>query len=296
MTKNKLSCTSNCVFIRSSIFVVIVLFIFGCNTLQKQVRQGWAKKELAPGVILSNKYFTSLFNAPQNINIITVNLHDSSFKINIAYNDSLLETVSSFGKKNNAIAGVNGNFFNTHIGGSVCYLKIDDSVINRTHQELNGTLYLPWLDTAALAMKGNQVKIITRPAEGWLQNQYDFPTIISAGPLLLWNKKIIQQQAHRFNTARHCRTGIGLTKDHRLLIIAVDGQTKEAAGFTNTEFAKLFKTLKCVNAINLDGGGSTTMWVNGEPDSGVISHPTDNKKYDHFGERKVANAILILKR
>ncbi|MEO7044201.1 MAG: phosphodiester glycosidase family protein, partial [Ferruginibacter sp.] len=64
----------------------------------------------------------------------------------------------------------------------------------------------------------------------------------------------------------------------------------------NTEFAKLFKALKCVSAINFDGGGSTTMWVNGEPDNGIISHPTDNKKYDHLGERKVANAILIMRR
>jgi exopolysaccharide biosynthesis protein len=296
MHKNKFIKSIKTIFAHSSLFIVLALLIASCNTLQKQVKPGWSKKELAPGVQLSNKYFSSLFNAPQNINIIDLDLRDTTFKMVIAHNDSLLETVSDFGKGGNAIAAVNGNFFNTKIGGSVCYLKIDESVINRTHEELNGTLYLPWLDTAAMAMNGNNIKIVTRPANGWAQNEYDFPTIISAGPLLLWNKKIIQQQAHRFNTARHCRTGIGLTKDHHLLIITVDGQTKEAAGFTNTEFAKLFKALKCISAINFDGGGSTTMWVNGELDNGVISHPTDNKKYDHLGERKVANAFLIMRR
>lgn len=296
MNKNKIAASIKSASAQVFLFILAALLIAGCSTLQKQLRPGWTTKQLMPGVKLSHQYFSSLFNAPQNINIIDLDLRDTTFKIVIAHNDSLLETVSDFGNASNAIAAVNGNFFNTHIGGSVCYLKIDDSVINRTHEELNGTLYLPWLDTAAIAMNGNNIKIVSRPANGWSQNQYDFPTIISAGPLLLWNKKIIQQQAHRFNNARHCRTGIGLTKDHHLIIIAVDGQTKEAAGFTNTEFAKLFKALKCVSALNFDGGGSTTMWVNGEPDNGVISHPTDNKKYDHLGERKVANAILIMRR
>jgi exopolysaccharide biosynthesis protein len=294
MNKNKIVAPVKSVFAQACLLILMASFIAGCSTLQKQLRPGWTTKQLAPGVKLSHRYFSSLFNAPQNINIIRLDLRDTTFKISIAYNDSLLEMVSDFGKAHNAIAAVNGNFFNTHIGGSVCFLKINGQIINRTHEELNGTLYLPWLDTAALAINSNNVRIITRPATGWAQNHDDFSTIISAGPLLLWNKKIVQQQAHRFNITRYCRTGIGLTKNHHLLIITVDGQAKESAGVTTPEFAKLFKALKCVSAINLDGGGSTTMWVKGEPENGVISHPTDNKKYDHLGERKVANAILIM--
>ena len=278
----------------TSLFVATALLIASCSTLQKQIRSGWTIKELAPGVQLSHKYFPSLFHAPENINLINLNLYDSTFKIRIVYNDSLLEPVGDFGKSNNAIAAVNGNFFNTHIGGSVCFLKIDGDIINRTHDELNGTLYLPWLDTAAMAINGSQVVIITRPGTGWAQDRDDFPTIISAGPLLIWNKKIVPQRTHRFNDTRYSRTGIGLTKDHHLLIITIDGNAKESAGVTIPEFAKLFKALKCVSALNFDGGGSTTMWVSGDPDNGVVSHPTDNKKYDHLGERKVANAILIM--
>jgi exopolysaccharide biosynthesis protein len=297
MYKKKLSGLRNPASPVSSLFIVMSFLIAGCSTLQKEVRSGWTNKEIAPGVHLSHKYFSSLFNAPENINLINLDLSDTTFKLAIAYNDSLLETVSAFGKAGNAIAAVNGNFFNTHIGGSVCFLKVDDSMINRTHDELNGTLYLPWLDTAAMAISPNHVTIITRPeATGWAQNHYDFPTIISAGPLLVWNKKIVPQRAHKFNDTRYSRTGIGLTKNHHLIRITVDGNAKESAGVTIPEFAKLFKALKCVSAINFDGGGSTTMWVNGEPENGVVSHPTDNKKYDHFGERKVANAILILQR
>lgn len=297
MYKKKLPGVIKHTFQRACLFAVMALGIAGCSTLQKQVRSGWSTTEISPGVQLSHGYFSSLFHAPENINVINLDPADTTLKIRIAYNDSLLEPVSQFGKTGNAIAAVNGNFFNTHIGGSVCFLKVDGRVVNLTHDELNGTLFLPWLDTAALAVSGSHVNIIIKPAATrWEQNRYKIPTIISAGPLLVWNSRIVPQQAHKFNDTRYSRTGIGFTKDHHLLLVAVDGNAKESAGFTIAEFAKLFKALKCVSALNFDGGGSTTMWVSGEPENGVVSHPTDNKKYDHLGERKVANAILIMRR
>jgi len=248
-------------------------------------------------VRLSHQYFHSLFNAPENINILDVDLHDTAIAIKIAYNDSLLEPVSEFGKTSHAIAAVNGNFFNTHIGGPVCFLKVDGQVVNRTHDELDGTLFLPWLDTAAMAISVNKVAVIIKPADiSWTGYHDTFPAIISAEPLLVWKNKVVPQRAHKFNDTRYSRTGIGLTKSHHLLVIVVDGNAKESAGVTTAEFAKLFKALKCVSALNFDGGGSTTMWVSGELENGVVSQPTDNKKYDHYGERKVANAILIRRR
>jgi exopolysaccharide biosynthesis protein len=297
MYKKKLPGLIKPAFSRACLFVFMALLMAGCSTVQKQVRSGWTTKEISPGVQLSHRYFSSLFHAPENINLISVDLRDTTLKIAIAYNDSTLETVSQFGESGNAIAAVNGNFFNTHIGGSVCFLKVDGRVVNRTHDELNGTLYLPWLDTAALVISRSHVEMIIKPAgTRWGQHLYKFPDIISAGPLLVWNNRIVPQQAHKFNDTRYSRTGIGLTKDHHLLLVAVDGNARESAGVTIAEFAKLFKTLKCVSALNFDGGGSTTMWVSGEPENGVVSHPTDNKKYDHFGERKIANAILIMRR
>jgi exopolysaccharide biosynthesis protein len=283
--------------LRAFLLVVMTFLVAGCSTLQKQVRHGWSTTEIAPGVRLSHQYFHYLFHAPENINMLDVDLHDTDITIKIAYNDSLLEPVSEFGKASNAIAAANGNFFNTHIGGSVCFLKVDGRVINRTHNELDGTLFLPWLDTAAMAITGNKVAIIIKPADiSWTAYHDTFPTMISAGPLLMWKNKVVPQRAHKFNDTRYSRTGIGLTKSHHLLVIAVDGNAKESAGISTAEFAKLFKALKCVAALNFDGGGSTTMWVNGEPENSVVSHPTDNKKYDHYGERKVANAILIRRR
>ena len=56
------------------------------------------------------------------------------------------------------------------------------------------------------------------------------------------------------------------------------------------ELAQLLWALDCVDALNLDGGGSTTMWLES---GGVVNFPCDNRRFDHAGERTVANAVLV---
>jgi hypothetical protein len=60
-----------------------------------------------------------------------------------------------------------------------------------------------------------------------------------------------------------------------------------------TELAHVMKSIGCDNAINLDGGGSSTLWGAGEPFSGVLNYPSDNGAYDHLGERACANALVF---
>ena len=47
------------------------------------------------------------------------------------------------------------------------------------------------------------------------------------------------------------------------------------------------------DALNLDGGGSTTLWLSGASDDGVVNYPCDNGRFDHAGERKVPNILYI---
>ena len=51
-----------------------------------------------------------------------------------------------------------------------------------------------------------------------------------------------------------------------------------------------YRYVGLTEAINLDGGGSTTLWTE---KTGVINHPYDNKKFDHVGERTVPNLIVV---
>src|SRR5690348_1448876 len=104
MYKKKLPDLIKHAFYRTSLFAFMALGMAGCSTLQKQVRSGWSTTEISPGVELSHRYFSSLFHAPENINVIKIKLDpaDTTLKIKIAYNDSLLEPVSQFGKTGNA--------------------------------------------------------------------------------------------------------------------------------------------------------------------------------------------------
>jgi exopolysaccharide biosynthesis protein len=105
---------------------------------------------------------------------------------------------------------------------------------------------------------------------------------------------IVTPVPHSFNDSRYGRSGAGIAAANHLILITVDGNTSGSAGMTIPEFAQLFKVFGCVRAMNLDGGGSATMWIKGQPENGIVSHPSDNKTFDHKGERAVANAVVIV--
>ena len=68
---------------------------------------------------------------------------------------------------------------------------------------------------------------------------------------------------------RNPRTAVGYTKDNHLIMLTADGREGASIGLTLMELANLMKELGCVNAMNLDGGGSTVMYVNGK----VVNKP-----------------------
>lgn len=84
------------------------------------------------------------------------------------------------------------------------------------------------------------------------------------------------------------RTAAGYTSDGRLLIVTVDGrQAGFSVGMGLDDLAHLFLQLGAVGAVNLDGGGSTTMWVQGR---GVANRPSNSGN----AERPVGTALVIL--
>ena len=106
------------------------------------------------------------------------------------------------------------------------------------------------------------------------------PTLIEAGQIV--GKNVYGSGAF---FARNPRTGVGTTPDGRILLVAVDGrQPGYSVGMTLEEFANLFASLGADYALNLDGGGSTTMVVNGE----IKNRPSDGT------ERPVSSALVII--
>ena len=88
-----------------------------------------------------------------------------------------------------------------------------------------------------------------------------------------------------FVRGRQARTLAGVTGEGRLLLVTVDGgRPAWSAGMTLSQAARLMRSLGARDALNLDGGGSTTMAVRGQ----VVNRPSDRG-----GERPVSNALYV---
>jgi exopolysaccharide biosynthesis protein len=95
-------------------------------------------------------------------------------------------------------------------------------------------------------------------------------TAVGGGPMLLQNGEIyITNEEEKMFTGKaindkHPRTAIGYTKDNKLIILVVEGRSESGGGATFAQEAQIFKDLGCVEAMNLDGGGSSCLLVNGK--------------------------------
>ena len=88
--------------------------------------------------------------------------------------------------------------------------------------------------------------------------------------------------------ARHPRSAVGISRDGRTLwLVVVDGRSDRSVGMTLVELGDAMRTLGVWDALNFDGGGSTTLVIDGR----VVNMPTDAS-----GERAVGNALLVLQR
>ena len=121
-------------------------------------------------------------------------------------------------------------------------------------------------------------------------HRWKMETAVGGGPVLVYDGKIRVTNVEeglfiRGEKDMHPRSAIGYTRDGRIIVLAVQGRTPGvAAGVTLAQEAKILVDLGCYEAINLDGGGSSCMLVNGKE----TIHPSDNG-----GERPVPAVFLI---
>lgn len=110
--------------------------------------------------------------------------------------------------------------------------------------------------------------------------------IISGGPYLVRNSEVfVDMTAQKLGAigGRNPRSAIGYTADNNLILVAVDGREGSSIGMTLMELASFMQSIGCTNAMNLDGGGSTVMYVNGQ----VVNKPQMK------GGIPLSNAIVL---
>lgn len=253
------------------------------------VKADWKVTTTDDGLTHKQAQIKGLFNSVQSINLIEIP-RASKRKIGIAGNEGMKRTSLQAIEKG-AVAAINGTYYNMKEGNSVCFYKIGDTVIDTTtdgefKSRVNG----------AIREKRGKIEIIewSKPIEQSYKKSKG--TVLASGPIMLDNGKRSDWSAcsKSFIETRHPRSAIYTKGDGTVVFMTVDGRSAgNADGVSIPELAYLVKILGGDDAINLDGGGSTTLWLKGAPDNGVLNYPTDNKLFDHAGERSVSNIFYV---
>ena len=132
---------------------------------------------------------------------------------------------------------------------------------------------------------GDRVKLDLNTIPEWKNVKH----IISGGPYLVKNNEVfVDMTAQKLGAigGKNPRSAIGYTADNHLILVAVDGREGSSVGLTLMQLANFMKSAGCVNAMNLDGGGSTVMYVNGK----VVNNPQVR------GGIALSNAIVLTKK
>jgi exopolysaccharide biosynthesis protein len=212
-------------------------------------------------------------------------------KISVLYNPKENEKTSKQASSSDAMAALNAGFFNVKDGGSATYIKTSGSIVDSDTAK-------KWLKNinmtgAVMINTIGHVSINQAMPNAWYDTHTEFPDVLVTGPLLLKDRKKVSLNRTSLVITKHPRSCIGVLNNHKIILVAIDGRTADAQGMTLFKLTDLMISLRCKDAVNLDGGGSTTMWINGKPFNGVVNMPCDNKKFDHEGERAVSDIFII---
>lgn len=207
--------------------------------------------------------------------------------------DSVPTEVSSLAQRNEAYAAVNGSYFDMWLGHPVCFLRINGIQLGENIPGTNDSVNRKYYQYATLALRRGRPCLSVPDSNRLSEEQMIEKNIMTAGPMLLRNGEMVPQRDDRtFVTRRHNRTALGIRPDGTTLLVVADGRFKhKAEGLSLPELERVMQWLGCTEAINLDGGGSSTMYIK---DNGVVNYPSDNNRHDHEGQRPVSNAILLL--
>lgn len=222
-------------------------------------------------------------DVPQAIHVLRIDLEQPGVALEVTAGDSTggrefrAQTTSEFVVRSGLNAAINGGFFAPFKGGSLggedYYPRSGDPV------DASGlSMHAGIVDSAAEPdPKLNGTVCIRRPAKVSIERGQACPAgtddALAAGPLLLARGS---PQPHTLSmTARHPRTAFGVSADRTVAwMVVVDGrQPLWSEGATLPDLVEIFQRLGAADALNLDGGGSTTMVISDGGEARVVNSP-----------------------
>lgn len=219
---------------------------------------------------------------PQAIHVLRIDLTRPGVELEVTAGDASAgrgfraQTPSEFLLRNRMSAAVNGGFFDPFRSGSpggddyyprsgdpvdVLGLSMHGGVV---HSAANSD---PKIDGTVCIRKPAAVSIVRGQACPAGTDE-----AMAAGPLLLAGG---EPQAHKLSkTARHPRTAFGISADRATAwMVVVDGRQLSSMGATLPEMTEIFRRLGAAEALNLDGGGSSTMVIADDGGARAVNSP-----------------------
>ena len=244
----------------------------------------WDTRPLAEGVQWRLYHFKGkekLFGANQYVSLLVVDQSTGKYRFQVAIEPGKRRRTSRAAEEAGALAAINGSFYQT----KPPYLPVG-------FLKAGGRILQDKSPSGRYVMIDREGRL-TVECTGEDPSLREEPEIVSTyTPMLVQEGKPLYGTG---DTYRAPRTAVGVRGDTVLLL--VDGRAGRSRGVSLEETAKLMQWLGAEEALNLDGGGSSTLYIRGQRARGVVNHPSDALLgFSHRGERAVGHSILLLEK
>ena len=247
-------------------------------------RQKAAKAKAVYGTLQAQ-----LFDSPQSVSF--VRFKESDFRLEVvAAEGPQADSVSALSLKHGALAGINGSYFDMRQLLPVTCIKDDGFWTGSTTEgeffRTNGAVLIDPHKISIDAVRADTTW--TGPEATW-EVMASGPILVDEGMAITYEEGIDGWKG--FYARRHPRSLVGMDAQGYVWLVVVDGRSEgNAEGMSIAELTDFALSLGLTDALNLDGGGSSALWVLPE---GIVSHPCDNRTFDKKGQRIIPNALVV---
>ena len=199
---------------------------------------------------------------------------------NNTYGKNVTDLTSNMASNVGATIAVNGDYYGARTSG---YVIRNGELLRSTKASDDQEDIVIWSDGSMSIIREGDITAEELLEKGAVQ-------VLSFGPGLVIDSEIAVDSNDEVGKAmaENPRTAIGYISENHYVLVVADGRTDESTGLSLLELAEFMKnTLGVSQAYNLDGGGSSTMYYNGE----VVNNPTTNG--NTISERAVSDILYV---
>ncbi len=288
------------------VFYLWILFLYCflvfCDPQTLWSQPWWSKttveetREIEKGLQYERVLYETVLNEPVRAHILSVTNSNSPYIFGVLGSFGTVFTPSQFAHHSGALATINGSFYTKNptraLGmvtahGRVLYPPQNQNTFHGTVGFTPDNVLFGWI---------RPDHIVNNRIECASGEWNECHAALGAGPmLLLKGEKVIEKAGSNFKTTQRApRTAIAKIRNGKVLMVVVDGrQPAWSAGVSLEELLEIFQARQATDALNLDGGGSSTMVINNE----VVNRPSDGSFQGAPGmERAVVNVIALFRK